>query len=380
MEKIHYLKSLLTFSACLRGTWVALFAVMSVLPALCQMKPFTIDGYTLVAYRSGEGTLYRITDVADDALTEARATGLLIIPEYLTKNGEKYIVSEIGKKVFYGKGLEELEEIILPSQCRGIGEMNFIEMPNLRKVQLGNKLDCISHYNFCDMPYLEEFNLPETFRVMRSNCLVNIGVKELNFPPQFCRILCDHKGPSISNLPNLESLSLGNLGMMDGAVYDLPRLTTVTIPGTCISVSHRGLTKMPSLKSLRFAKRTATEFQLYTGSFSECPELTDYYVEDLEPFAVSVIPFPYENEQTVPYSRCTLHVPVGAKEAYSMAPFWRDFGTIVEDAAGMEAVEADNAGDAVKWYSVDGREIDPSTFRGIALRRSGSKVTKQVIR
>ena len=364
-------------SACLRGMLVALFAVLSVVTGLCEKQKMTIDGYTFYPVSETEMLGACLEEITNDVIAEARKTGILTIPDFLIEDGEKYYIVDIMARVYYGKGLENVEELILPSECINISEYNFIEMSNLRKVHFGDKLRIIHHNNFCNMPYLEEFALPDSFDAFDEYFLANVGLKEFVLPPKVVMCYGGARGPSIWNLPNLEHLSLGNVETINNSVYDLPLLTTVTIPGTCRRLYSRALSQMPSLKSVTFAKRTATEFNVYSGAFSECPLLTDYYVEDPTPFDANVN---NAGDLIIPYSQCTLHVPIGAKEAYSIAPFWSGFGTIVEDAAGVEAVGADDAETVAKWYSVDGREIDPSTYRGIALRRSGSKVTKQVLR
>lgn len=357
-----------------------LVAVLAVFQARCERLEFTVDGYTFIIVNDVDGEeAASIISVSDEALSEAKITGILDIPDSFTKDRVTYPVTEIQANVFYGKGLENVEELYLPEECLFLLQNNFGEMSNLRKVHFGDRINMILNDNFCNMPCLEEFDLPESFRNFNRGFLSNVGLKKIILPADYsASIYGATNGPTLCNLPNLEYLSLGNASYIDGAaLYNIPLLPALTIPGACRSLDGKVIYNMAGLKSLRFAKRTISEFFIDPMAVNECPSLTDYYVEDAVPFEVDI-----RNGKNiaVPYSQCTLHVPAGAKEAYASAPFWSGFGTIVEDAAGVDAVEAEEDDGAAKWYSVDGREIDPSGFRGLALRRSGSKVTKHVLK
>lgn len=123
-------------SACLRGMLVALFAVLSVVTGLCEKQKMTIDGYTFYPVSETEMLGACLEEITDDVIAEARKTGILTIPDFLIEDGEKYYIVDIMARVYYGKGLENVEELILPSECINISEYNFIEMSNLRKSTL----------------------------------------------------------------------------------------------------------------------------------------------------------------------------------------------------------------------------------------------------
>jgi len=62
------------------------------------------------------------------------------------------------------------------------------------------------------------------------------------------------------------------------------------------------------------------------SAFVSCNKLTDVTVGWMIPLAVSNDEFQGSN-----LSVCTLHVPVGTKALYEVAPVWKDFGTIIDD-------------------------------------------------
>jgi hypothetical protein len=73
------------------------------------------------------------------------------------------------------------------------------------------------------------------------------------------------------------------------------------------------------------------------------------------------------------YSKCTLHVPIGCKEAYASLSPWSNFTNIVEDVLGIEDVE-DDKDTSEKYYSIDGRAMDGTPTNKEIFVRNGKKV------
>lgn len=71
----------------------------------------------------------------------------------------------------------------------------------------------------------------------------------------------------------------------------------------------------------------------------------------------------------------TLYVPIGAKEAYQTADYWKKFTNIVEmDFTGIEDIPADDAvrGGKDVYYDLNGRVVNNPT-KGIYIK-NGKKV------
>ena len=100
-----------------------------------------------------------------------------------------------------------------------------------------------------------------------------------------------------------------NSGVFDGATS----LTSVTLPGTLLSIADR--------------------------SFAGCSALTTISVANPTPITIKENTF-----DALTYLTATLKVPVGAKDAYMKALYWKNFGTIEEDASLVKKVALVTAG------------------------------------
>ena len=75
-------------------------------------------------------------------------------------------------------------------------------------------------------------------------------------------------------------------------------------------------------------------------------------------------------------SSATLYVPVGSKDAYLAADYWKEFGNIVEmDFTAIEDIPADDALHGVNdvYYDLRGRCVSEPTKGGIYIH-NGKKV------
>lgn len=323
-----------------------------------------------------------ILSVSYEALEPSRESGHLIIPDYFIVDGVEYPVCYISEKVFQDMDLENIVELTFPKHCRRIENSNFLKMRKLRKVNFGSELDGIYGHNFNDMPDLEEFELPPLFVGIGEDCLNYVGIRKFSLPWRVTRVGWIYH--TLSNLPNLVELDLGSVIFLDsGAFCNIPLLEKIEIPGICKSIDLFVFNNLESLKSVTFAKRDpdAEDLTVSGNAFADCPLLKDVYVKDTEPFKAG-----YRREgiyNICHLFKCTLHVPSGSKDAYSSAPFWCEFSNIVEEGASVDELAIDDDGlssQAAVWYSVDGRVVDPASYRGIAIKKCGSAVTKHFLK
>ena len=90
----------------------------------------------------------------------------------------------------------------------------------------------------------------------------------------------------------------------DDAFWCCTGLTSINIPSSVTAIGH--------------------------GAFLGCSSLTDIYARHTDPKAYHCSDYAFSD---VPFSTCTLHVPIGSKEAYANTAPWSKFKNIAEGAA-----------------------------------------------
>lgn len=290
----------------------------------------TVDGdeYTLIE-SSGEAQLEALSGVH---ISEAINSGHLVIPDEVVYDGIEYTVVSIMSDIFSKYTLDGVTEITLPKHMKMIPPRVFLNMPTVAKMNFGNALFGVSSMNFRNMPMLTNLDLPEGLEALGWGTVTDIGIERFVCPPKLRRIYGETFGdPTASNLPNLVELDLGNVVMIGSdCLRNLPKLMSVNIPGCCKEIGTMSLINMDSLAELKYEWRDGAGIRLYADHYGNCPLLKDVYVEDVLPFKVEIlsgaIPDMYFNR-----AECTLHVPVGSREVYKDAYYWREFGTIIDD-------------------------------------------------
>lgn len=341
-----------------------------------------IDGYiTTLYYDSSEGNYAVITNLTATKLREIRMSKRISFPESLSYEGKEYKVKTVCVQ-FADKAVTETEEIELPHNLRIINSNTFKNLPNIRLITGGEKLSSIGPNNFSNMPLLKTIELNTEAIYHGSFC--ELGIERLILPPECKRTWsgrCYAYGVTCSYLPNLVELDLGGIEIIEEMSFiELPLLKTLTIPATCVSI-EAALAFMESLEELHYAPRNGEPLTLHRETYNKCPKLKDVYVEDVTPFKVSFEGYQcfVSGYEPLDLSLCTLHVPVGSKEAYAAEYYWKDFGTIVEDVAGIETPIADiEAPVDAEYFTLQGVKVE-NPGKGIFLRRTGSEVVKIAI-
>lgn len=100
--------------------------------------------------------------------------------------------------VLFNEGLEKIgdfalnqskiEEIIIPSTVKEIGEFAFLQCRQLKKVELPKGLKRIRKAAFRQCTALEQFILPETIEFFESDVIAETGIKSLIFPSTIKKI------------------------------------------------------------------------------------------------------------------------------------------------------------------------------------------------
>ncbi|MBR3612271.1 MAG: leucine-rich repeat domain-containing protein [Bacteroidaceae bacterium] len=163
---------------------------------------------------------------------------------------------------------------------------------------------------------------------------------------------------SLSNVPwknyrsNITSVTISNgvTTIGDYAFSSCSRLTSITIPNSVTSIGDYAFYNCTGLTSITIPN-SVTSIGDY--AFYNCTSLTEIY-------AMAETPVSIEYSIFSNYS-ATLYVPIGAKEAYQAADYWKEFTNIVEiDFTGIDKIFIDDAvrGDKNVYYDLNGQRVE----------------------
>lgn len=199
-------------------------------------------------------------------------------------------VNEIGMLAF--KGLQNLEEIVIPKSVTKLGYYCFQSCRNLKSVSILGNVQSIPNYAFQDCFLLTEVNLPNSVRAIYNNAFEKcIELKNINMPksletigyrafsccgfknleiPEFVNDIDDY---AFSYCPNLESVKIqGKIeSIKEGAFMQCANLNSITGINNALSIAGNAFTRCVSLEQVDIS--SAEEIQ--DSAFSECVCLKD---------------------------------------------------------------------------------------------------------
>lgn len=261
-------------------------------------------------------------------------------------------VKHPGRSLFYscsklrnaelGEGIEEiptmmfafcsqLRSINFPSTLKGIGNGAF-EACSLTKAELPEGLEYVGDMVFENNKLTGAVSVP--------NSVKSIGAYAYAFNNNMTSFTCGTGLKRIERLGICASEKLATVKLNEGlefigeqALCNLA-LTEITIPSTVDTVEK--------------------------GAFENNPLIGDFYLRPTTPPATTgdiVLPNTQFNGIIIhPYQEATLHVPVGAVEAYRNAPIWGKFTEIIGDINAVGEISGDNA-EIKEIYDLEGRRL-----------------------
>ncbi len=260
------------------------------------------------------------------------------------------------------------DNIEIPNSVTNIGEFAFYRCGSLANITIPNSVTSIGGFAFDGTAWYD--NQPD-------------GPLYIN------NVFYKYKG----TMPDNTNITIkdGTLEIVGYAFTDCDGLTGVTIPnsvkniGKCAFNNCDNLTKIEIPNGvttigynafgscMRLASVTIPNSVRSIGdmAFSQCMDITEIYAISETPATLDYYTFSMTD-----ISSATLYVPVGSKEAYQAADYWKEFGNIVEmDFTAIEDIPADDALHGVNdvYYDLRGRCVSEPTKGGIYIH-NGKKV------
>ncbi|MDR1331989.1 MAG: leucine-rich repeat protein [Tannerella sp.] len=276
-------------------------------------------------------------------------------------------VTNIGKFAF--SGCYSLTSIELPNSLESIGTYAFNYCRNLTSIEIPASVTSIESaaFVFCSSLSAISVNPANAYYLSEEGILYNKTKTELHTFPggksgtfSIPGSVTDIGDQAFSYCAGLTSVEIPNsvTSIGESAFSLCTGLTSVAIPNSVISIGSVAFGTCTGLTSVEIPNSVInigeSAFSLCTGltsvvipgsvtsieryAFFGCSSLRDLTIERPAPLLLEVDE--YEGVVTVflnvPLSAATLHVPAGTKAAYEAADIWKDFGTIVEAAAGLD--------------------------------------------
>lgn len=330
-------------------------------------------------------------------------SGTIVIPEAISYNGTKYIVTSIGLHAFsectgltsvtipnsvtsigdYAfSNCKVLKSIIIPNSVVYIGSNAFGNCSKLASVTIGSSVVTIGDGAFRECGYLTMVVIPNSVKtigryafcyteltsVIIPTSVTSIGESAFYGCYELASVSIPNSIASIgdntfSNCYGLKSVIIPNsvTSIGDGAFYSCKGLTSVSIPNSVRTIGD---------SAFRFCSGLSEELIIPLNvesvgkrAFSYCTEVSTITVEGAKTILETDVFDGCSNIKTVnvhstqppvgkddtfatkTYNDAILYVPKSAKDAYARPACWRNFNNVIEkDFGGVDDVTADEDG------------------------------------
>lgn len=221
-------------AVCLAVIMVAAaFAVYSIAekaPAVADALTYALDADGCdehgILYTLDDNSLTAVVgkDVYDVGDVYFTPSGVITIPDAVTKDGKTYAVREIGKNAFAGS---DVTEVIISNSVTKIGELAFSDCESLERVAMGSGVTEIAGFAFWHCPRLVDVSLGQNVKT--------IG------------------GAAFWSCPSLEVITLpqGLTTVMEQAFKDCVNLSVVYKADTTVVAENafEGIEKTPEIRN-----------------------------------------------------------------------------------------------------------------------------------
>ena len=366
--------------------------ITSLLVVLLSMIGFNASAHD-IEVKNGDGVTIYYNYINDTELSVTfrgsssktfydEYTGNVVIPESVTYDNKTYSVSNIGDEAFYrcsdltsvtipnsvmsigssafsecssltsvtiGKivisigdwafsGCSGLASITIPNSVKKIGDYTFSGCSGLTSVTIGNSVTSIGKYVFSECSELTSIKVASGNNKYdsRDNCNAIIetasntlvaGCKNTTIPNSVASI----GSYAFSSCSGLTSITIPNsvTSISNNAFSSCSGLTSITIPNSVTSIGSSAFLGCYGLTSITIGKNVTSIGQ---NAFMDSWSITSVTVYATTP--------PHIANTSFWNSTATLHVPLGTKELYQAADYWKRFSNIVENAESAITITA----------------------------------------
>lgn len=274
--------------------------------------------------------------LGEDAFRGCSALTSMTIPSSVTK---------IGDYAFSGCGLTS---ITIPTSVTTIGDFAFSDCYGLTNLTIPSSVTTIGDGAFCFCSRLTSLDIPSSVTTIGSSAF------------QGCSALTNLTIPSsVTEISNQ-------------VFCGCSALTSITIPSSVTEIGDEAFSVCSRLTSLTIPSSAKTIGQ---GAFMTCSGLSSVYVSWQAPiFANNIF-------EGINKSICTLYVPRGTYQNYSVAVVWRYFDNIVEyDATSINSVTTSAGTKEVSRFSINGQRLSAPTKGVNIVKYSDGSVKKVTVK
>ena len=276
-------------------------------------------------------------------------------------------VSSIGDYAF--DGCEKIEKITFPLSLTSIGYSVFSFCKSLTTIDFAFGLKSIGKSAFYGCSSLTSLTIPSSVTSIGVNAFAECSsLTSLTIPSSVTSI-----GSSAFNgCKSLTNLTIpSSVTYIDDAAFKgCSGLKSLIIPSSVTTIRNQVFRGCTSLTSLTIPS-SVTHIAYY--AFSDCENLTAIYVNWLTPLEIKDLVF-----ENTDMKKCTLYVPNGTKQRYSLDDVWRDFGNIIEyDPTGIDKVTISTDAKELSRYSVNGQRLSAPT-KGLNIVKYSDGSVKKV--
>lgn len=261
-----------------------------------------------------DGLWYELTVTGDKATAvvyepmDSKPTGDLVIPSSIVSGGRAFNV--VGIRTL--RNCDGLTSVTISEGVTKINRAAFDGCTNLKTVNLPESLEEIGDYAFYNLGKLEHVNIPKNVsyigdEAFRECSNLNIQVEDLEGWLDIILSTTSSEYPFDKNC-NLHLFKDGQ------------ETVDLVIPNGVESIRDRAFYRFTALSSISIPNSVVT---IGTNAFNGCNNVTDVYIDKEEPLTIGSATFSSSY-------KATLHVPLGCKQAYGAADYWKGFKDVVE--------------------------------------------------